>query len=65
MGLALASCTLQWFVSFGCIREFGWIDPSASWAMLPLQLWLTVATALNYDIWLKNPNHDGVGPFET
>eukprot|EP00045_Choanoeca_perplexa_P010061 m.100611 g.100611 ORF g.100611 m.100611 type:complete len:172 (-) comp15134_c0_seq2:1201-1716(-) len=65
IGLALGSCTLQWFLTFACIREFGRLDTHANWGLLPLQLWLTVATALNFNIWQNNPDHDGAGPFQS
>eukprot|EP00730_Choanoeca_flexa_P019261 TRINITY_DN9404_c0_g2_i2.p2 TRINITY_DN9404_c0_g2~~TRINITY_DN9404_c0_g2_i2.p2 ORF type:complete len:171 (+),score=19.85 TRINITY_DN9404_c0_g2_i2:50-562(+) len=63
IGLGLANCIVQWFVGFACIREFSQIDESASYALLPMQLWLTVATAINYHVWQHNPRHDGAGPF--
>lgn len=52
--LALVEILLLWGMILLCIIQFGKINKTASWLMVPYILWVTFATALNFCIWQLN-----------
>ena len=54
IGAALVIIVLLWAAILATMVSFWRITPPAGWFLLPYQLWVTLATALNYEIWRLN-----------
>ena len=52
--LGLINIVPQTLAVFATIVLFFQVDRAAGWALLPLGLWVSFATILNYEIWILN-----------
>jgi len=53
-GVALVEIVLLWAAILVTMISFWRVQPSAGWLLLPYQLWVTFATALNFALWRLN-----------
>lgn len=53
-GWALIEIVALWILILATLVAFYRLRPAAGWLLLPYQLWVTFATALNASIWLLN-----------
>ena len=54
MLLALAVIALLWIAIGMTLRAFRKVSPAAGWMLVPYLVWVTVATALNFQLWRLN-----------
>ena len=53
-GVALVEIVLLWAAILATMISFWRVQPPAGWLLLPYQLWVTFATALNFALWRLN-----------
>jgi len=53
--LGLADIVLLWVLIAATIAAFYRVRKSAAWLLVPYICWVSVATALNYGVWVLNP----------
>ena len=52
--LALIVITTMWVVIIILIGKYGKIDKWAGWMLVPYLMWVSIATALNFEVWRLN-----------
>jgi len=55
LGWALLVIIAMWIAILATLLSFRIVSPLAGWLMVPYQLWVTFATALNFTLWQLNP----------
>jgi tryptophan-rich sensory protein len=55
IGLALADVALLWLLTAAFIFAATSVDIRASWLFVPYLVWVTIASALNFEVWRRNP----------
>ncbi|XP_055346625.1 translocator protein-like [Paramacrobiotus metropolitanus] len=55
-GLALLDIGVLWINIAACVVTFFKVDTTAGTLLLPYLAWVTLATALNYNLWKDNSN---------
>lgn len=53
-GYAFAEIVLLWLAIWATMSFFTRISKKAGWMLMPYILWVTIAAALNYSIWMMN-----------
>jgi tryptophan-rich sensory protein len=54
IALALADVTLLWLLTVAFIFVAAPVDVIASWLFVPYLVWVTIASALNFEVWRLN-----------
>ncbi len=54
-GWAMLNIVGLWVLIAICIQRFWRIDRFAAWLLVPYLAWVSFASALNLDLWLRNP----------
>jgi translocator protein len=54
IGLALADVVLLWLLTVGFIFLAAPVDSWASWLFVPYLVWVSIASALNFEVWRLN-----------
>jgi tryptophan-rich sensory protein len=55
MGAGMAVLSLLWLAVAATLASFAALDPVAGALMAPYLLWVTIAGALNWSVWRRNP----------
>ncbi len=55
IGLALADVALLWLLTVAFIFVAAPVDVRAAWLFVPYLVWVTIASALNFEVWRRNP----------
>eukprot|EP00095_Tigriopus_kingsejongensis_P011103 maker-scaffold268_size230776-snap-gene-1.38 protein:Tk11103 transcript:maker-scaffold268_size230776-snap-gene-1.38-mRNA-1 annotation:"PREDICTED: translocator protein-like" len=53
--LGMVNCAALWVAVAGTMKAFYDINPTAGLILIPYQLWVSLATALSFEIWRLNP----------
>ncbi len=56
MDLGMVVVTGMWLSILGCIVVFWPISATAALLMVPYLVWVTIASALNWSVWRRNPD---------
>ncbi|PTX57951.1 TspO/MBR related protein [Litoreibacter ponti] len=62
LGFAMGVIVALWISVAACLLAFLQLDFLAAIAFAPYLVWVTIAAALNYSVWRRNPDIDALEP---